>query len=604
MLSFMNTETQITTRRKALILGMAVIASAIVLAFVGWSAMGRAATVWDGFDPKRPNLDVEILRTQIVDDVEVQVLRYTSEIWEGKPIRVLGMYGRPKGEGKFPAILHFHGGGQTASALDIAECVKRGYACFSFDWTGPKLDRTEVTEWPASIKTHFEPDRANKLYHAVIAGRRGITFLEGRPEVDASRIGEYGISWGGYCTWLLNGTDTRLKVCVPVYGCGDVLVEERRKETVGSNLGDRLEDWMCNFEPLRYGPTQHAPLLYVNGANDFFGWVTAGRDMLQACKVPTRQVYTPGINHGVGPEASAAAYAWLAHYLQGGPALPASPSMEVRMGAGGEPEAVVTVDRESAVVAVRIDYSIGDAASPGRCWRRVDARKVGNRWFAPLPIFDVIQPLHAIAQVNYREGYRLSGVPLIVVPKDLGAVTATLVRSDLISDFTDGIGGWASSFQSTQLYGARQDVALEPAGYDGKPCLRVVALIEPSTHFTVSCWRPGDPQWNGGSAAGLSFWIRGAEKAVGIVATERVRRPGEAEFRSLVRLKPDKGWLEVVVRREDLRGAAPPAGKDGKAVSGRSLGSWNDVQLIEINGSVAAGEKILIGPARWLQNVP
>ena len=567
------------------------------------TSAAAAQTVWDGYDPDKLPLDIQPIRTQQEGDVDIEVFRYTSEIWNGEPIRVLGMYGRPKGEGKFPAILHFHGGGQTASPRDIAECVKRGYACFSFDWTGPRKGRTEVTEWPKDIKTHYEPDKTNKLYHALIAGRRGITYLTQRPEVDANRIGEYGISWGGYCTWLLNGTDERLKACVPVYGCGGVIAEGRAGIRYRETMGDRLEDWARNFEPLRYGSKQHAPVLYIDGSNDFFGWPPVGRQILLSCKVRTRQVFTPGINHGVGPEAAAAGYAWLAHYLQGGPALPESPKIEIRIGPDGIPQAGLTVDREAEAEQVRVDYSLGDSYPPGRCWRAAPAKKEGNRWIASLPVFHPAQTLHTIAQVKYRKGYRLSGVPEIVVPKSLGNAKATLKQTNLISDFTDGIGGWSPVFRSTQLYGAQQDVALDPTGFNGRPCLKVVPLIDPFKHFTITLWRPGDPQWNGGDAEAISLWIKGAEKAVGLTATKNHRHTGAKSFGTLVRLKPEKGWQQVIARRDQFQ-FRPRRPKKGQKIPRDILPSWKDIQVIQINGPVAEGETVRIGPVEWLPKAP
>ena len=38
--------------------------------------------------------------------------------------------------------------------------------------------------------------------------------------MDRRRIGITGISWGGYLTCIVAGLDDRLKVAVPVYGCG------------------------------------------------------------------------------------------------------------------------------------------------------------------------------------------------------------------------------------------------------------------------------------------------------------------------------------------------------------------------------------------------
>ena len=57
-------------------------------------------------------------------------------------------------------------------------------------------------------------------YHAVAAVIRGHSLLLAQKEVDPQRIGLTGISWGGYLTCIVAGLDDRLKVAVPVYGCG------------------------------------------------------------------------------------------------------------------------------------------------------------------------------------------------------------------------------------------------------------------------------------------------------------------------------------------------------------------------------------------------
>ena len=69
---------------------------------------------------------------------------------------------------------------------------------------------------------NFAESEANQMwtYHAVAAVVRGHSLLASRPEVDSSRIGITGISWGGYLTCIVAGIDDRLKVAVPVYGCG------------------------------------------------------------------------------------------------------------------------------------------------------------------------------------------------------------------------------------------------------------------------------------------------------------------------------------------------------------------------------------------------
>ena len=57
-------------------------------------------------------------------------------------------------------------------------------------------------------------------YHAVAAVIRGHVAAGRRAEVDATGSASPGISWGGYLTCIVAGLDDRLKVAVPVYGCG------------------------------------------------------------------------------------------------------------------------------------------------------------------------------------------------------------------------------------------------------------------------------------------------------------------------------------------------------------------------------------------------
>jgi hypothetical protein len=176
-----------------------------------------------------------------------------------------------------------------------------------------------------------------------------------------------------------------------------------------------------------------------------------------------------------------------------------------------------------------------------------------------------------------------------VIPARLGTARASLQPTLLISDFQDGIGGWGPWVASTQLYGQRSDLALDPAGHEGRPCLRVVPVVRPLPSFVVALWRVGDPQWNGGDSAALSLWVKGAEKALAVIAFERHNQPGERRYSALVGLKPGAGWQRVVVRREQL-----------KTKAGEALASWRDVQCVEIGGPCAKDDSPRIGRTEWL----
>jgi dienelactone hydrolase len=88
-------------------------------------------------------------------------------------------------------------------------------------------------------------------------------------EVDADRIGITGISWGGYLTCIVAGVDDRLKVAVPVYGCG-FLHENSCWLDEFAKMSPELRDrWVACWDPSRYLPGVSCPILFTNGTNDF-----------------------------------------------------------------------------------------------------------------------------------------------------------------------------------------------------------------------------------------------------------------------------------------------------------------------------------------------
>src|SRR5207245_682974 len=107
-------------------------------------------------------------------------------------------------------------------------------------------------------------------YHAVAAVIRGHSLLGSLPEVDPHRIGITGISWGGYLTCIVAGLDNRLKVAVPVYGCG-FLGEDSVWKTgsLAKMSSDARERWLHEFDPSQYLPGVACPILFLDGSNDF-----------------------------------------------------------------------------------------------------------------------------------------------------------------------------------------------------------------------------------------------------------------------------------------------------------------------------------------------
>lgn len=237
---------------------------------------------------------------------EVRRLYYQSEPWAGKPTRVFAYYAVPAGErvGKRPAMLLIHGGGGAAFKQWAELWAKRGYCALAMDLAGRGENRERLPDGgpDQDEKSKFDALEGSVTaawpYHAVASCLRGVSFLAAQPEVDPEKIGVTGISWGGYLTCMVAGLDRRLKVAVPVYGCG-YLHEDSAWLKVFARLPPPLrEAWTQNFDPSQYLAQARLPMLFVNGTNDFAYPLGSYQKSYRLVPGPVTLSITVGMKHG------------------------------------------------------------------------------------------------------------------------------------------------------------------------------------------------------------------------------------------------------------------------------------------------------------------
>lgn len=208
----------------------------------------------------------------------VTPLYYDSIPFQGKPTKVFAYLGKPEGEGPFPAILLVHGGGGKAFSEWADHWAKRGYVALAMDLggCGPEGKPQENGGPDQSDVTKFRPFSANDYvdrwtYHAIAAILNGHALLKSFPVVDSEKIAETGISWGGYLTSILSGVDPEIKAFVPVYGCGFLHEDSCWKESgiFAKMTPEQTALWVKLFDPSSHLARATAPILWVNGTNDF-----------------------------------------------------------------------------------------------------------------------------------------------------------------------------------------------------------------------------------------------------------------------------------------------------------------------------------------------
>jgi len=207
----------------------------------------------------------------------VQAVYYQGEPYHGKATRVFAYLGRPSsGKGPFPAMVLVHGGGGKAFRDWADHWARRGYVALAMDTagcgpTGPLPDGGPGQGDDIKFRDFTAQDVPDMwTYQAVSDVIRGVSLLTSLPEVDPRRIGITGISWGGYLTCIVAGLDDRLKVAVPVYGCGFLGENSVWK---GGSLANMRPDaralWLREFDPAQYLGGVNCPILFLNGSNDF-----------------------------------------------------------------------------------------------------------------------------------------------------------------------------------------------------------------------------------------------------------------------------------------------------------------------------------------------
>jgi dienelactone hydrolase len=124
--------------------------------------------------------------------------------------------------GKAPAILNVNGHvGAPGKAVEYKQkrCInqaRQGIVALNLEWFSfGELAGKENEHWFAA---HLDLVGANGVGLFYLAMRKGLDYLERRPNVDRARLGVTGLSGGGWQTIVLSSLDERVAVAVPVAG--------------------------------------------------------------------------------------------------------------------------------------------------------------------------------------------------------------------------------------------------------------------------------------------------------------------------------------------------------------------------------------------------
>ncbi|MBD3422037.1 MAG: prolyl oligopeptidase family serine peptidase [Chitinivibrionales bacterium] len=192
-------------------------------------------------------------------------INYENVPYQGRMGMVQAHYSLPhNASGPVPAMVLVHGATCNADSGWVKHWVDRGYAAIAMDLNGRHVSYGrywDAENWDAGEEMNYKD---TWYYYATAAVMRANSFLRSRPEIDTTRIGVIGISWGGWLTSIVAGADTRFDLAIPVYGCG--FIHENSKWITPDPITS--PSYINIFDPKNHLPQATMPMLWVSGTTD------------------------------------------------------------------------------------------------------------------------------------------------------------------------------------------------------------------------------------------------------------------------------------------------------------------------------------------------
>ena len=351
---------------------------------------------------------------------------YKSVPYKGKPTKVFACCGFPKNASKdnpVPGVVLIHGGGATALADWVEFWNNLGFAAISMDTCGcvPCWAKTpHYSEyWPrhkdggpagwGKIELAMEPAEDQWIYHALCASIIGHSLLSSFPEVDSSKIGVHGISWGAVLTLLAAAHDNRFKFALPVYGTGyfihpDSVIPTRSPEATP----EMFKRWTELFDPANYLDKISMPCFFFSGTNDFAFPFDAFWHSTEKCGGEVRHLMYPDYPHNHKISWTEKAVELFAEKTIAGENLPATAATE-------RSNNHLTCQVPADAVSAQFCYTTGSGTWNGRLWRTLPAVISDNKVSAAIPHNMTV----GYFNITFSDGTVLSCKPYIVNEEDL-----------------------------------------------------------------------------------------------------------------------------------------------------------------------------------------
>ena len=558
--------------------------SIILTAFTCSATQPTPPQIWTDFNPDAGDFREEIVSEQTSKGIYSRE-SYISVYVNSEEIRVYCKY-KVKADAKnAPALMDVHGWMGAPRISD--DYVADGWAVMAHDYCGKAHNRTHYTKYPKSLQ-HGNMDRkegppvwahttgrkpitdyrqsSDYMWYAI--QRRVLSYLLAQKEVDSSRIGAKGYSYGGTIMWNM-AMDSRVKAVVAYFGIGWNNYYRDKRVWMYSNpysepemdAGYKL--YLPTMAPQSHCPYITAATLWLNGSNDHHGGhERAGQSFA---------MFKPGVpwdfavqarGHHNTEKLGNNCKLWLEkHVLGKNHFWPARPKSEIRLGADGVPELQLTPASPERIKELNVYECLKTANNIERYWRDVKAERKGNTWIAKLPVMNVDDYLFSYANIRYDNECVVSSDFEAVIPSKLGKAVATDIKSDALPGGAD-----------------RWSHAAPAEGVGGISGFRPI-----NNRWGTDSDQFSDPKWKAPSGADLRFKFYCTQPQTLILSAN-------GRFTCEIEITASDEWQSMTVNADRLKHPA-----------GFALKDWSEINNIGFKPKTGSDiTKVIFADFRWV----
>lgn len=482
---------------------------------------------------------VEELPEQRIGDVIVREFWFVPrEIpGTGEHYEIHSVLARPATPGPHPAILFCHGGGgyTQRERVCIIGWARRGFVCIGQDQPGfcnmgASLSRGPVARVTGNTFTVTPDATANPLFDGVVAVLRSLAILRTHPEVDPSRIGVFGGSWGGYMTNMAAAlAGDRLAAAFAVYGAGyyDLATDWARR--LQAMPAEERERWLAAFDPGRLAGNIRADYMILQATNDWYFWPPSIEATLDNIPAPgpgphKNWLFSPNDYHAIrlpggtgDPRVDHREFrTWMElRFMQWrlkgeGAAFPTARAVGEPERAGDHVRVRFAVTSELPIENARVYWAAGEMPWRLQWWEAVQAEAVDDGIYeALIPVRHAARPLVWVGVVSDTEAATVSTRIGRIDPAELGFAPDEHPVPVSISDLNTLVGDdrwrWAAGTARREGSHGRDTIAARTAGRG--------QII--TGQYSIAVWGVRALDLEAAGATGVRLWVRsGTEQPV------------------------------------------------------------------------------------------